>query len=467
MTLLIFIITLGVTLCAGVLSKRLVKNSKDFLLGGGKLNTIGFTSMLMGAIIGGASTVGTSQMAYQRGIGAIWFTAGLSISSVLLYFFYGKLLEKRQYITVVQIVGDNFGNHARKAASLILCLGMLIHINGQVLAAVSIFNTLLVLKIQLATLLVCGLVAAYVIFGGFWGGTVVGGIKTVLLYGTSLVCGAFLIFKYGFISEAATSFTFNPWFNVFSKGLIKDLSLPVSTILGVMSTQIYFQTVMSAKNKKTLCRGTLLTAFLILPVGIVCTMIGMYMRLHYPDILPRDAFILFVMNHTNPVVAGLSIASVLISSVATGAGLTLGITTVISKDVLLSDKAGVSDAHLLRKLRLIIAAITGLVYFIVIFNADSLILSWGFLSMVFRATPVFIPVVVALYFKERISGLKGVGYVLVGPILSLIWIAMGLDKVSSIYVGIAGGIAYSIGAHKMSIYKRSQTEIHKNQRSTR
>jgi SSS family solute:Na+ symporter len=467
MTLLIFIITLGITLCAGVLSKRLVKSSKDFLLGGGKLNTIGFTSMLMGAIIGGASTVGTSQMAYQRGIGAIWFTAGLSISSVLLYFFYGKLLEKRQYVTVVQIVGDHFGKRARKAASLILCLGMLIHINGQVLAAVSIFNTLLVLKIQLATLVVCGLVAAYVIFGGFWGGTVVGGIKTVLLYGTSLVCGAFLIFKYGFIREAVTAFAFDPWFNVFSEGLITDLSLPVSTVLGVLSTQIYFQTVMSVKNKQTLRRGTLLTAFLILPVGIVCTMIGMYMRLHYPDIIPRDAFILFVMNHTNPLVAGLSIASVLISSVATGAGLTLGITTVISKDVLLTEEKGVSDAKLLKKLRMIIAAITGLVYFIVIFNANSLILSWGFLSMVFRAAPIFIPVVLALYFKEIICGPRGMGYVLVGPVLSLIWIVAGLDKVSSIYVGIAGGLVYSLGVYKIYMLKRNQSESPKNQESTR
>lgn len=166
----VFSITIVLTLIAGVFSKRFVKNTQDFLVGGGRLNVVGFTSMLMGAIIGGASTVGTSQLAYQRGVGAIWFTAGLSISSILLYFFYGKLLEERKYVTVVQIIDGFFGSKARKAASLVLCLGMFIHINGQVLASVSIFNTLFSMKIQLATLAVCVLVAAYVVFGGFWGG---------------------------------------------------------------------------------------------------------------------------------------------------------------------------------------------------------------------------------------------------------------------------------------------------------
>ena len=443
MIVAVFSITIVLTLIAGVFSKRFVKNTQDFLVGGGRLNVVGFTSMLMGAIIGGASTVGTSQLAYQRGVGAIWFTAGLSLSSILLYFFYGKLLEERKYVTVVQIIDDFFGSKGRKAASLVLCLGMFIHINGQVLASVSIFNTLFSMKIQLATLVVCVLVAAYVVFGGFWGGTIVGGIKTILLYGTSVVCGVYLVFKYGFINEAISTFSFDPWFNVFSQGVSRDLSYPVSTVLGVLSTQIYFQTVMSAKDKKTLRRGTFLTAFLILPVGAVCTMIGMYMQVHYPGIVPRDAFILFVMNHTAPVVAGLSIASVLISSVATGAGLTLGITTVISKDIFRFEEGPNTEADILKKLRAIIVLITSVIFVIVIFNANSMILSWGFLSMVFRATPVFVPVAMGLYFRRHIERKQGIFYVLIGPVLSLIWISLGLEKISSIYIGILGGICFS------------------------
>lgn len=438
-----FYITILITLIAGYLSKRFVKNSKDFLIGGGGLQTTGITSMLMGSIIGGASTVGTSQMAYERGLGAIWFTLGLSISSILLYIFYGKLLEKKQYITVVEIIGKNFGEKARKVASIILCLGMFIHINGQVLASVSIFNSLLNFKIYISALVVCILITVYVIFGGFWGGTVIGGIKTILLYSTSIICGFYLINSYDFISISLKSFTYDPWLNIFANGFWKDFSLPISTILGVLSTQIYFQTIMAAKDKKVLKKSCLLTSFLILPVGIVCTMIGMYMKLHCPDIIARDAFVLFVKNYTNPIIAGLSISSVLISSVATGAGLALGITTIISKAILSSKITVKNDAQTINILRLIIISINIIIYFIVVSNENSLILDWGFISMIFRATPIFVPVFISLYFNKFIEKNYAVLYVIIGPISSILWILFDFDKVSSIYIGILSALLFA------------------------
>ncbi|WP_066501845.1 sodium:solute symporter family protein [Abyssisolibacter fermentans] len=451
MILTVFYITIFITLIAGYLSKRLVKNSKDFLIGGGRLGTTGTLSMLMGAIIGGASTVGTSQMAYERGIGAVWFTLGLSVSSILLYVFYGKLLEKKEYITVTQIIGNNIGQRAKKVASIVLCLGMFIHINGQVLASVSIFNSLLNFKIYISSLIVCVLITCYVIFGGFWGGTIVGGIKTILLYSTSIICGLYLICSYDFISASLDTFTYEPWFNIFSNGFIKDLSLPISTILGVLSTQIYFQTIMAAKDKKVLKKSCIITSFLILPVGIVCTMIGMFMRMNYPNIIARDAFILFVKNHTNPIVAGLSIASVLISSIATGAGLTLGITTILSKDVLHFPKTD-KDSSNIKKLRFIIIAIISIIYFIVIANENSLILGWGFLSMIFRATPVFVPVLISLYCKKYIIRKYEILHIIIGPVFSILWILFGFDKISSIYIGILSSLLF---AHIMYKFKNS------------
>ena len=455
MILWTFYVTILLTLFAGYMSKKLVKDSKDFLIGGGRLGTVGVTSMLMGAIIGGASTVGTSQMAFERGLGAIWFTLGLSISSIVLYFFYGNLTEKKEFMTVTGVIGKFFGDRAKTAACTVLCLGMFIHINGQVLASVSIFSSVLDFDIHISALIVCALIGGYVIFGGFWGGTIVGGIKTVLLYSTSIVCGMYLLFAYDFIPLAARSFSFNPWFNPFSNGFLKDLSLPISTVLGVTCTQIYFQSVMSARDKHVLKRSCLLTAFMIPPIGLVCTMIGMYMRTVSPDIAARDAFVLFVTNNTHPVVAGLSIAAVLISSVATGAGLALGITTICSRDVISPMFPSRSDSQSIRSMRIMIGIIISAIYFIVVSNDNSMILSWGFLSMIFRATPVFVPVLVALYFSDSISKSHESIYVMIGPILSMVWILLGLDNISSIYVGILGSLSYAFLRAKKS--KSTQT----------
>ena len=198
---------------------------------------------------------------------------------------------------------------------------------------------------------------------------------------------------------------------------------------------------MAGKNPKTSKISSFLVAFLIFPVGIVCTFIGMYMRIHFPNINPNEAFPLFLINYLHPILGGVSIATVLISSIATGAGLALGIATMMVKDIIptLSNKK-LEDKKQILYLRICILIIGVLTLAIVINNTDSMILSWGFLSMIFRATPIFIPVLCALFFKNKINNKAGFYCVLVGPLSSILWIVIGFSGITSIYIGITMNI---------------------------
>jgi SSS family solute:Na+ symporter len=431
------IITLIITGIIGYLSKSRVKTSRDFISGGSKLGVMGVTSMLMGSIIGGAGTVGTAQMAYNRGIGAMWFIVGLSIASILLGLFYSTQVNKKSIETIPQIIGNAYGKKARTISSILLSIGMFIHINGQVIACTALFTVVFGMSIIKTAVIVVCLLVAYVVFGGFWGSTMVGAVKTILLYGTSIICGILLIFKFNGIREITSILPQEPWFNLFSGGISSDIASGLSTIVGVLSTQTYFQAIMAGKNSKISRRSAFFVAFLILPVGIVCTMIGMYMRIHHPSIAASEAFPLFLMNYLNPVLGGVCIATVLISSIATGAGLTLGIATMFVRDIYIhyiNKKAG--DKKQLYILRGTIIFIGFMSLLIVINNKDSMILNWGFLSMIFRATPIFIPVVVALFFRDRVSMQAGIYSIIAGPLASLIWILLGFGKLNSIYIGL-------------------------------
>ncbi len=79
----------------------------------------------------------------------------------------------------------------------------------------------------------------------------VGAVKTVLLYTTSILCGIILIFSLNGTTEIFNHFPKNPWFNIFSDGIFEDLASGFSTVLGVLSTQTYFQSIMAGKNPKT------------------------------------------------------------------------------------------------------------------------------------------------------------------------------------------------------------------------
>lgn len=434
-------ITLLFTGIAGYLGKLKIQNSKDFIFGGNKLGVAGVTSMLMGSIIGGASTVGTAQMAFTQGISAIWFIMGVCIASIILGLIYGKYIENKEVETIPQIIGYSYGNSARTASSILLSIGMFIHINGQVIAVIAIFTAVLGMSFEKAAGIVIVLLIVYVVFGGMWSSAIVGGIKTILLYGTSLISGYILIHNLDALLEINSFFPKEPWFNLFSDGVGQDLALGVSTITGILSTQTYFQAVMAGRNKKISRNSGFLTAFLVLPVGIVCTLIGMYMRIHHPYIPPREAFPLFLMEYLSPAIGGISMATVLISSTATGAGLTLGIATMFVRDVYkkIIDKDA-NDKRQLLILRLVIVLIGIFTFIVVINNKGSLILEWGFLSMVFRALPIFIPVMGAILFKERINPKAGIYSIIGGPVASILWIALGYDKLNSIYIGLLVGI---------------------------
>lgn len=441
MLIVSIILTLILTGVAGYIGKLKVKTAKDFINADNKLGVLGVTSMLMGSIIGGASTVGTAQMAYKHGISAIWFILGLCIASILLGLIYSNQVGKDNMTTLPEIIGTTYGLKARTSSSLLLSLGMFIHINGQVLACTPLFTSIFNIDVKITSIIVIFLLVFYIIFGGFWGSTMVGAVKTVLLYSTSIICGIILIFSLNGTTEIFNHFPKNPWFNIFSDGIFQDLASGFSTVLGVLSTQTYFQSIMAGKNPKTSKISSFLVAFLIFPVGIVCTFIGMYMRIHFPNINPNEAFPLFLINYLHPILGGVSIATVLISSIATGAGLALGIATMMVKDIIptLSNKK-LEDKKQILYLRICILIIGVLTLAIVINNTDSMILNWGFLSMIFRATPIFIPVLCALFFKNKINNKAGFYCVLVGPLSSILWIIIGFSGITSIYVGIAMNI---------------------------
>ncbi|EDU38160.1 sodium:solute symporter family protein [Clostridium sporogenes] len=441
MLIVSIILTLILTGVAGCIGKLKVKTAKDFINADNKLGVLGVTSMLMGSIIGGASTVGTAQMAYKHGISAIWFILGLCIASILLGLIYSNQVGKDNMTTLPEIIGTTYGLKARTSSSLLLSLGMFIHINGQVLACTPLFTSIFNIDVKITSIIVIFLLVFYIIFGGFWGSTMVGAVKTVLLYTTSIICGIILIFSLNGTTEIFNHFPKNPWFNIFSDGIFEDLASGFSTVLGVLSTQTYFQSIMAGKNPKTSKISSFLVAFLIFPVGIVCTFIGMYMRIHFPIINPNEAFPLFLINYLHPILGGVSIATVLISSIATGAGLALGIATMMVKDIIptLSNKK-LEDKKQILYLRICILIIGVLTLAIVINNTDSMILNWGFLSMIFRATPIFIPVLCALFFKNKINNKAGFYCVLVGPLSSILWIIIGFSGITSIYIGITMNI---------------------------
>jgi len=412
------VFTLLLITLAGVYSGRKVKTSADFSVGGKQAGTGIIAGTIMGTLVGGAATIGTAQLAFMYGFSAWWFTLGAGVGCLILGLFFCGPLYRSNKETVPQILAEEFGDLASPISSVFVSLGTFLNIIAQILAGVALLTSIFEINAITAGIISIMLMAFYVIFGGVWGAGIVGVVKLILLYISVIAGGIIAITSGGGIGQFISTFPTYPYFSLFGRGIWIDGASGLSLIFGVLSTQTYIQAVLSAKTLREAKKGSLISAFLIPPIGIAGIFIGLFMKMNHPDINPASAFPQFVLNYMNPWLGGVVLATLLVAVVGTGAGLSLGISTILTKDIYKNHiNKNVDDYNLLRISRWIIVISLALGLLFITGNVKSLILKWSFMSMGLRGATVFAPLCAALFFKARIKSNYVVASMVISPLL--------------------------------------------------
>lgn len=318
------VLVLGLIAGVGLLSGRRVRDSKDFLSGGGQAGPLLVCGSILGSLVSSQATIGTAQLAFHYGLAAWWFTLGSGLCSI----------------------------------------GIFISVLSQVVACSGLLAVLFPgLSLPAAAGISIALMCVYVIFGGAWGAGMGGVLKLALLCALSvlglvfvlLFCGGagglldtltanFTATGLGGVQSAANglknlgsrSDVLDRYGNLIARGAAKDIGSGLSLLLGVLSTQTYAQAVWSARTDRAARRGALLSACLIPLIGVGSICAGLYMRAHYllaaeaaalaggaPDMPVLEStlqvFPAFVLNHLPPLAAGVGLGTLLIAVVGGGA----------------------------------------------------------------------------------------------------------------------------------------------------
>ena len=416
------IVTFFLIIFAGYWSGRKIKNADDFCKGGDS-GAIIIAGAIMGTLVGGSSTVGTAQLAFNYGMSAWWFTLGGGISCFFLAIVYAKKIYKNRDLgTLPGMISNEYGNKAGMMASVLSSFGIFLNLLAQLVAAQALIAVLFPnLNIIISTIIAAGLMICYVIFGGVLAAGFVGVIKLILLYVAVLIGGVLAYSMVGGIGELWTNLPHDTYFSLIARGAGKDLGAAVSLLFGVISTQTYTQAVISGKNSKSAVKGALISAFLIPPIGIGGILIGMYMKLNFPDIVSSQAFPLFIMNNVPSLMAGIIIATLLIAVVGTGAGLSLGMSSIINNDLLKVFFKSLEDTKkYLFSNRLVIFIIFIIGTILTTIGLGDTILNYAFLSMGLRAAVVFIPITGALFLKGKIASAWIKVAIIGGPVIVIL-----------------------------------------------
>lgn len=431
---------LGITVI-GFLSGRNVESESDFTVAGRKASSVLIAGMILGTAIGGGATIGTAQLAYEFGLSGICFSFGGGLAFIIMALFLVEPLRNSEVETGPQLLVKVFGPEAGSLSSLFLSIGTLLSIGANILAAVALLTSVFGLSSWLAAGLIGVLVIFQITFGGVWGASVIGVVRTVLLYFASILSSKIAFSSLGGIEGVRAQLDFTSIFHVFERGIINDLSAVFSVVIGYLSTQTYLQAVFMGKDVKASRHGVIISGLLMFPVGIMGTVVGLYMRANYPDINSSWAFPIFVLDHFPPFLAGLILATLLIVIIATIAGLTLGISTTFSQDIygkLINPEATAEKRLMISRITIVLIVVIGL--FFVLMNLKSVIIEWTYLSMTLRGSCMFLPMMAAMFFKKRIDRKAGIVSIILAPLLALLWSILFPEGIDPLYIGLVIGV---------------------------
>ena len=457
------ILVVGLILGVGFLSGRRVKDSSDFLSGGGRAGTFLVAGAVMGSLVGSQATMGTAQLSFQFGFSGWWFTLGCCFGCLALGLLYSRKLRQSGCITELAIITREYGSASGALSSVLCSIGIFISVFSQVIACAGLLTSLFPgTPLWAGALISALLMGLYVIFGGAWGAGMGGIVKLLLLCSVSLMGLCFILYwshgpmglwkaldglltgtALGTIRQQVTG-AVNitdaaalkaQFFSVTARGAAKDLSSGASLLLGVLCTQSYAQAIWSGRSDRAARNGALISGIAAPFIGLGGVAIGLFMRSHYmlraeaealaaagkalPNLPILESTIrampTFALNHFPPLVAGVILGTLLITSVSGGAGLAFGMATILTRDILkrLSHRWDAPEGEL-RVVRACIGGVLLAAVAVTVSLPDSLINDFGFLSMGFRASVLFLPMTAALWLPGRISG----RFILLSMILS-------------------------------------------------
>ena len=348
--------------------------------------------------------------------------------------FYAKRLRNTALETIPQYLELYYGKKAEALSSIISSIGILLSAVASSLPGIEIISALFGLTPFLSALLLMALVIAYTFFGGMKSAAVSGILKMMIIWISLFISGviAFLLLQENNILSSFPA----SHFDLMGQGTDSAMAHLFSVIIGVLCTQTYIQCIFSAGTPLKAASGCFIAALIVIPIGLPSVAVGMYMHAAEPGTLPILVLPTFLVNHVPVLIGGLAMSGIILSLLGSIGGLSLGIGTMISHDILSPLLKITDDRKLLRLTKLTVLAVMILASLIAIMNRGTEILFWNYLSMGLRGGGIFLPFTLAVFWPGHLNADWAV-FSMAGSTIAAITAALVKLPFDPLFIGLA------------------------------
>ncbi|MYU15852.1 sodium:solute symporter family protein [Streptomyces sp. SID8361] len=425
-------------------SGRSTRTSSSFASGGRPFPAILIGFLLASEFIGTTASVGTAQAAYESGISAAWNVASLGVGFVLFSFLLARRYRALGENTISGALASHYGERVRIATSVIMISALLIVAVSVYASGGAVLSRLLDIDQSLAIVLVGVLATAYVSVGGMRSV-----VYTNMLHAVVKIVGIIALMfvaihrvgGMGKLSAALPDSAFS-WDGV---GVSQIFAWMIAGVGATFATQYVLQAITTVESDAKVRRTGFYAAVILIPYGILATVIGMCSAVLFPHIKSIQAMPALVTD-LNPLLAGLVVSGLAGAMFGTIAALTIGASTLIFKDFYQPYFNPDADERRNFAVIRIAAGVTGLVPIALALFADD-VLSVTFLAKALRAG-LAVLVLLMFYAPGYGSGRGAFWSIVISLVATIGWYVagkpFGLDEA---YVAVAAPLMVMTVSH--------------------
>ncbi len=429
--------TVALVLGGGIYAARSVKSAEGYSLGGRAAGAPMVAGTIAGTVIGGSATVGTAQMAFSVGLSAWWFTLGSGIAFIVMGLFYAKRLRASGLTTIPELLVENYGAKAGVVTSVVASMGIFCSAVSTTLPGVGILSAVLGISPYAAAGVLLALVVLYVFFGGMKSAGVGGILKMAVLWVSLAAAGIVACGALPSGADFSAVFPGGGWLSLFGNGVGNGLAHLASMLVGILCTQTYVQAIFSASNPRTAALGAFLAALIVIPVGLPCVAVGLYMRAFEPDVSPLLVLPIYLAEHLPPWLGGVALGGVMLSIVGSLGGLALGVGTMIAKDILARAFFVEDEGKKLLLLRVVVLVVVVCACATAIANMGMQVLILTYLSMALRGGGIFLPLTLAVFRPKCVAPRWALLSMVVSTAVAVLFSTVLTPPVNPLFIGLA------------------------------
>ena len=437
------LVVVALVVLVGALSGTKIRKADEFTVAGRRLGAAGVSGVIIGALVGGAATVGTAQAAYVYGLGGWWFTLAAGLACLVVGIGFARTYRKANLETLPQYLMRSYGKPMRPIIAVLDSLGMFLSVPTQIVSTIALLAVLAHWAVFPSTVVAIVLVFLYTLGGAYSAGKA-GAFKILVFVVAELALAVVALKLSGGYSGLAAKLPTRPFLQLTGNGAGKDIANAIAVIIGLLASQYSVTAVVSARNYRLSVAGAVISALVVSIFGSGGVLAGMYMRANYPNIKPVTAMPMFIKVTMPPFLSGMLLGALLVVVISCAAGLVLGCSILFARDIYQTYfRADASDREVLVFSRIVVVVLATLAAWLGLSRANLLLVQWNFLSLGLRGATSLVPLLAAVAFPRFVKPLSGVVAAVCGPTVTILWFIFFRHAFDPVYAGvIAAAIAF-------------------------